>query len=78
MADKANVLLVGCGGIGTIASLNLEIGGKASVTAVLRSNYEHVKAHGFYIKSVDHGEVEGFRPSSCKSKIRLIKTLYPG
>ena len=73
MADKANVLLVGCGGIGTISSLNLEIGGKASVTAVLRSNYEHVQKHGFSIKSVDHGEVEGFRPSSCKSDPTLSR-----
>ena len=63
MQDKANILLIGCGGIGTISALNLETGGKAAVTAVLRSNYEHVKAHGFSIKSVDHGHVEGFRPS---------------
>ncbi|KAF7593023.1 hypothetical protein BBP40_012110 [Aspergillus hancockii] len=28
MQDKANVLLIGCGGIGTICALNLETGGK--------------------------------------------------
>lgn len=64
MLSKANVLLVGCGGIGTIAALNLQIGGRATVTAVLRSNYEHVKKHGFHIRSVDHGVVEGFRPDT--------------
>lgn len=64
MAQRSEVLLVGCGGIGTIAALNLEIGGKAAVTAVLRSNYEHVVEKGFSIKSVDHGKVEEFRPST--------------
>ncbi|KAJ5979321.1 hypothetical protein N7501_002663 [Penicillium viridicatum] len=39
MSGKAQVLLVGCGGVGTIAALNLETGGHAAVTAVLRSNY---------------------------------------
>lgn len=58
----ANVLLVGCGGIGTIAALNLQTGGKARVTTVLRSNYDHVKQHGFHIRSLDHGVVESFRP----------------
>lgn len=79
MVSKANILLIGCGGIGTIASLNLELGGKAAVTAVLRSNYEHVKRYGFSIKSVDHGIVDGFRPSSCKfNPPKLIQTICPG
>ena len=65
--DKARVLLVGCGGIGTMAALNLERGGRASVTAVLRSNYTAVKESGFTIQSVDHGEVKGFRPSESMS-----------
>lgn len=60
---KANCLLVGCGGIGTIAALNLERGGLATVTAVLRSNYSHVVRHGFTVESVDHGSIKGFRPS---------------
>ncbi|KAH6896980.1 6-phosphogluconate dehydrogenase [Thelonectria olida] len=61
--DKARVLLVGSGGIGTMAALNLEYGGRASVTAVLRSNYNAVKESGFTIHSVDHGEIVGFRPT---------------
>ncbi|EOO04467.1 putative 2-dehydropantoate 2-reductase family protein [Phaeoacremonium minimum UCRPA7] len=40
---KSNVLVVGFGGIGTITAYNLEAGGHASVTGVLRSNYELVK-----------------------------------
>ncbi|PWY83377.1 2-dehydropantoate 2-reductase family protein [Aspergillus heteromorphus CBS 117.55] len=73
MQDKANILLIGCGGIGTISALNLETGGKVAVTAVLRLNYEHVKAHGFSIKSVDHGEVEEFRPSTLRKTIPDVK-----
>ncbi|PYH47876.1 ketopantoate reductase family protein [Aspergillus saccharolyticus JOP 1030-1] len=74
MQNKVNVLLIGCGGIGTIAALNLQRGGQATVTAVLRSNYEHVKAHGFSIKSIDHGEVEGFKPSILRNTIPNITT----
>ncbi|KAF7548096.1 hypothetical protein G7046_g8794 [Stylonectria norvegica] len=67
--EKARVLLVGSGGIGTMASLNLERGGQASVTAVLRSSYKTVKEAGFTIHSVDHGEVTGFRPSEILQAI---------
>ena len=64
MQDRANVLLVGCGGIGTISALNLEYGKRAAVTAVLRSNYDIVKERGFNIRSIDHGVVNGFKPST--------------
>lgn len=59
----ATVLLVGAGGVGTIAALNLETGGLASVTAVLRSNYTKVATDGFHIKSIDHGEIRNWTPS---------------
>ncbi|KAK1672490.1 ketopantoate reductase PanE/ApbA C terminal-domain-containing protein [Colletotrichum godetiae] len=61
--DKARVLLVGCGGIGTIAALNLEAGGLARVTAVLRSNFDIVNRNGFTIHSCEHGDKEGWRPT---------------
>ncbi|BCS29253.1 ketopantoate reductase family protein [Aspergillus puulaauensis] len=64
-----NILLVGSGGVGTIAALNLEAGGLASVTAVLRSNYNKVTTDGFHIKSVDHGEITHWRPSKILNKI---------
>lgn len=63
---KAQVLLIGSGGVGTIASLGLELGGRANVTSVLRSDYEKVKAHGFEIESVDHGKFQNWRPSHGK------------
>ncbi|OJJ79197.1 ketopantoate reductase family protein [Aspergillus glaucus CBS 516.65] len=64
-----NILIVGCGGIGTIAALNLQSGGKARVTTVLRSNYDHVKQHGFHIRSLDHGVVESFRPDTIRNAV---------
>ncbi|KAI9213918.1 hypothetical protein DS838_001153 [Geotrichum bryndzae] len=61
-SKKANILLVGSGGVGTIASLGLEKGGFAQVTSVLRSDYEKVSKHGFEIKSIDHGDYTNWKP----------------
>ncbi|KAH7041982.1 2-dehydropantoate 2-reductase family protein [Macrophomina phaseolina] len=66
---KANVLLVGSGGVGTIGALNLEVGGLASVTAVLRSNYDAVSKNGFHIKSCDHGVLTNWRPTKIVNSI---------
>lgn len=69
MAGKARVLLVGSGGIGTMTAVNLEQGGLASVSAVLRSNYSIVQEKGFFIDSCDHGKIEGWRPSEVLNKV---------
>ncbi|KAF7196939.1 hypothetical protein HII31_01857 [Pseudocercospora fuligena] len=66
---KVNVLLVGGGGVGTIAALNLEAGGLAKVTMVLRSNYQHVKEHGYSIESEDHGSISGWKPTEVVNKV---------
>lgn len=63
MSSKKNVLLIGGGAVGTIAAVNLEHGGLAAVTAVLRSNYEAVNTKGFTIDSVDHGRLDNWRPT---------------
>ncbi|KAF2087297.1 2-dehydropantoate 2-reductase family protein [Saccharata proteae CBS 121410] len=70
--QKANVLLFGSGGVGTIAALNLEVGGLANVTAVLRSNYEAVQKSGFHIKSCDHGTITGWRPSQVVNTVPSV------
>jgi 2-dehydropantoate 2-reductase len=69
MAEKVRVLLVGSGGIGTMTALNLEQGGLASVTAVLRSNYAVVNEKGFTIDSCDHGKFQGWRPTEVVNKV---------
>ncbi|KAJ5051607.1 uncharacterized protein L3040_001382 [Drepanopeziza brunnea f. sp. 'multigermtubi'] len=69
MATKANVLLVGSGGVGTMAAYNLEAGGLATVTAVLRSNYQAVLDNGFSITSLDHGEIKAWKPTTLINAI---------
>jgi ketopantoate reductase len=61
---KKSVLIIGGGSVGAIAAVNLEVGGLAAVTVVLRSNYSTVKESGYKIESCDHGVLEGWRPST--------------
>ncbi|EME86935.1 uncharacterized protein MYCFIDRAFT_77273 [Pseudocercospora fijiensis CIRAD86] len=66
---KVNVLLIGGGGVGTVAAVNLEAGGLAEVSMVLRSNYQHVKTHGYSIESPDHGSISGWRPTEVLKNV---------
>lgn len=64
---KARVLIVGMGGVGTMAAYAFESGSLASVTAVLRSNYSIVKEKGFDIDSIEWGrDIKGWKPSTSK------------
>lgn len=65
-SPKDRVLLIGSGGIGTIAALNLEIGGLAEVTSVLRSNFQVVRSKGFTIRSCQHGDIHSWRPTESQ------------
>ncbi|OKL64435.1 hypothetical protein UA08_00886 [Talaromyces atroroseus] len=58
------ILVVGAGGVGTLVCVALERSLQASVTAVLRSNFDQVNRHGFEIESIDHGKLSGWRPSA--------------
>lgn len=72
--SKANVLVVGTGGVGTMAAYALEIGGKAQVTAVMRSNYDAVEKNGINIDSIEHGhDIKGWRPTTSKPRIRILR-----
>ena len=73
MADsKKSVLVIGGGAVGAIAALNLEAGGLATVTIVLRSNYNVVKEQGYHIESCDHGNLKAWKPS-----VGMRLTLLP-
>lgn len=52
-----------------MVAFNLEAGGLASVTAVLRSNYGTVKANGFSIDSCDHGRHVNWRPNEIMDHV---------
>lgn len=64
--QKARVLIVGTGGVGTMSAYALQQGGKAEVTAVMRSNYEAVKENGVNIDSVQYGNGIRFRPTNSE------------
>lgn len=70
-SSKANVLLVGSGGVGTMGAYALESGGLAEVTAVLRSNFSVVSEKGFDISSIDHGEVKAWKPKHSRCPCRV-------
>jgi len=74
MADpkKKTVLVIGGGSVGAIAALNLEVGGLATVTAVLRSNYNAVHSNGYSIRSCDHGTLKAWRPSFGSTVLSLF------
>lgn len=56
-----NILLIGIGGVGSIAAYTLKSNG-AIVTAVARSSYDILKKEGFTIESCDYGKIENFKP----------------
>lgn len=72
---KANVLVVGGGGVGTIVALNLAAGQQAQVTLVLRSNYTVVQDKGFNIDSVDHGHLEAWWPHKGTYELLLADSI---
>lgn len=56
------ILLIGAGGVGAIVAYGLVHAGKANVSIVVRRDYDKVTKEGYKIKSVDYGEVEGWKP----------------
>lgn len=76
-ADKCKVLLIGSGGVGTIASYSLEYEDKAVVTSVLRSDYAIVKEKGFTIDSIDYGHIECYRPTNIVNSVESAKEYGP-
>ncbi|CAG8106891.1 unnamed protein product [Penicillium olsonii] len=77
ITEKRRVLVVGSGGVGTMVSVALERSNMASVTAVLRSNYEQVTQHGFEIESIDHGRLSNWRPSAVVNSVPMADLKAP-
>ncbi|KAK7438666.1 hypothetical protein CaCOL14_011943 [Colletotrichum acutatum] len=70
MTQQAKILIVGCGSVGTMCAYALQISGDAEVTAILRSNYDLVQDHGYQIHSIDHGEIDGWRPHHMERSLK--------
>lgn len=60
--NKPHVIVIGAGGVGVIAALSLFHCNKTEVSLVVRSDYDHVKVHGYKISSCDYGDLEGWKP----------------
>lgn len=73
-SSKSRVLIVGAGGVGTLAAYALETGGKAEVTVVMRSNYEVVNRQGVNIDSIEYGKIVGFKPSHSQYSAAVVNT----
>lgn len=72
----ASVLLLGSGGVGSMAAYALDSGKKAKVTTVVRSDYDAVKENGYKIKSVDYGNVN-YKPSNIVKTLEEAKGFGP-
>lgn len=56
------VLVVGSGGVGSIAALSLTLNEKCTVTLVVRSSYQKAVDQGFQISSTTYGKLSNWRP----------------
>jgi len=73
----SNIMVIGGGGVGTMAAVALERSGQGRCTCVLRSNYQIVKERGYTIDSIDHGKLEGWRPSVIAATVEEGTTDQP-
>lgn len=47
-----------------MCAFTVQKSGTATVTAILRSNFDAVNAQGFHIDSIDHGTISNWKPHS--------------
>jgi 2-dehydropantoate 2-reductase len=72
--SRLQILIIGGGGVGTMAAYALETSGKAEVTMVLRSNFAAVQQNGFTIDSIQHGhDIKNWRPSHLINSVPDVK-----
>lgn len=72
---KTQILIIGMGGVGSIASYALEYKGLSEVTAVVRSDYDLVTKRGYNIDSTNYGIVKGFKPTNVVKSIQEAHDL---
>lgn len=60
-------VIVGAGGVGSMAAYALSL--TSETTAIVRSDYDQVSQHGYYIESVDYGTIESFKPQNVAKSI---------
>lgn len=71
-----SVLLIGSGGVGSMAAYALDLNEHVDVTAVVRSDYESVKEKGYSIRSVDYSDIE-YTPTNVVNSLESAKKHGP-
>lgn len=66
---QLKVLVIGSGGVGTIAALALSTNGRAQTTLVVRSAYDKVVKDGFTIRSATYGNIDHWRPTHVSRSV---------
>ncbi|KAK6198721.1 ketopantoate reductase PanE/ApbA-domain-containing protein [Scheffersomyces amazonensis] len=69
LAQLPKVLVVGSGGVGTIAALSLWTRKRSNVTLVVRSDYQKIIDKGFTINSCTYGHIENWRPHNVAKSV---------
>lgn len=72
--ELPKVLVIGSGGVGTIAALSLTLNGKTEVTMVVRSAYEQVMKDGYTVKLVTYGSFDNWRPHHVSSTVEKAES----
>lgn len=67
--SKPNILLIGTGGVGTIVAYGINYVGKATLSVVVRRDYETVIKDGYNIDSVDYGSIKGWKPENVFANV---------
>lgn len=69
MSELPKVLLIGAGGVGAVVAYSISYKKAATVSLVVRRDYEVVKNNGYKFNSYDHGEVNNWHPDELYSSI---------
>lgn len=75
--SKPKVLVVGSGGVGTMAALALTTRDRSEVTSVIRSDYDIITSKGYSISSCTYGEIEGWRPHNVAKSVADARQYGP-
>ncbi|CEP22295.1 unnamed protein product [Cyberlindnera jadinii] len=71
------VLVVGLGGVGVIAAYTLQLNADCEVSAVIKSDYEHVKSNGYELDSCDYGKIDSWRPNHYVKSVKEAVEFGP-
>lgn len=72
-----NVIVIGAGGVGTVAALSLKTNGKANVSLVVRSDYPTVVNDGYSIDSIDYGKLSNWTPDHMFKDLNHAFERFP-